>query len=297
MSRKGNYWPVASRHLCFNKKKGKNNMAFIKVTDGTNLFYKDWGTGQPIVFVHGWCINSDSWEYLMHPLAEAGFRCIAYDQRGCGRSDQPWYGYDYPALAGDLASLIEQLDLKEAVLAGHSMGCGVITQYLADYGDIRVKKAVLISTTTPSPAKSDKNPYGVSIEQAEGFINFVKKDRTAYTMGLSDDFFNRHHPDFHVSQTMVDWAQSIVMQASARAATEMIRTMYTDQHKELKNIDVPVLLLHGEGDVTPPPQISAVPTHKLLTNSRLKLFRDQPHGMYIIAPELLLPEITQFINE
>ncbi|MEO6633054.1 MAG: alpha/beta hydrolase, partial [Mucilaginibacter sp.] len=136
-------------------------MPFIKVTNGTNLFYKDWGSGIPVIFVHGWCINCDSWEYIMQEMAEKGSRCIAYDQRGCGRSDQPWRGYDFITLADDLAALIERLDLDKVVLVGHSMGCGVIAQYIADYGDLYVLKAVLIGTTTPCMAQSASNPNGI----------------------------------------------------------------------------------------------------------------------------------------
>lgn len=273
-------------------------MAFINGTNGTNLFYKDWGTGQPVVFVHGWCINCDSWEYIMQDMTDRGFRCIAYDQRGCGRSDQASDGYDYSTLADDLSALIEHLDLKDVVLVGHSMGCGVITRYLADYGDIRVKKAVLLGTTTPYLIKAEDNPNGFDESFLNDILNFMKNDRPGYVRSLADPFFGFPNPVNPVSADMVDWAVALTLQASLKAAVELQKTIVlTDQRDELGKIDIPVLILHGDKDIGLPLHISATPTHNLLANSKLKILKDQPHGMYISAPALLTSEITQFINE
>jgi len=232
----------------------------------------------------------------MQPMAESGFRCIAYDQRGCGRSDQAWDGYDLDTLATDLSELLKQLNLTDVTLVGHSMGCGVITRYLAKFGTSGVEKAVYMSPTTSCIIKSHTNPAGIELEMADAAVNFVKKDRAAYTLGLADDFFNLHYPDCQVSSALVNWSQNITMQASSRAAVGLLLAMREDQREELKLINIPVLILHGKADVTPPPKISAIPTHYLLQNSLLKLIEGQPHGMYIIGVNLLIPEITSFIN-
>ncbi len=273
-------------------------MSFIKVTNGTNLFYKDQGSGIPVIFVHGWCINCDSWEYVMNELTDNGFRCIAYDQRGCGRSDQPWRGYDYCTLADDLAAVIDRLDLDKVILVGHSLGCGVIMQYLADYGESRVIKAVLLGTTTPNIAKSMANPNGLDREHFNESIDFIKRDRAGYVYSLVDDFFGVQFEGNVVSQYMIDWTFGITMQASSRAATEMLNTAYTsNQREELKRISIPVLLLHGDKDVSCPIALTAQPTLDLLINGELKVYEDKAHGMYISEGNVIGADIINFINK
>jgi len=272
-------------------------MPFIKVTNGTNLFYQDNGSGVPVVFVHDWCMNSASWEYVMHDVADNGFRCIAYDQRGCGRSDQPFRGYDYCTLADDLAALIERLDLDKVILVGHSLGCGVITQYLADYGDTHVIKAVYIGTTTPYLAKSANNPDGIDREVLDFAIDFIKRDRPGFIYSLADDFFYLSSEECKVSQHMIDWTVAIPLQASAKAAVEMQRTaVVSDQREELKGISTPVLLIHGNKDIGCPVPLTAGATHKLLINSTLKVYKEQPHGIYISQGKMMAADIIAFIN-
>jgi len=271
-------------------------MPLIKVTNGTNLFYKDWGSGIPVVFVHGWCINCDSWEYIMHEMAEKGFRCIAYDQRGCGRSDQPWRGYDYMTLADDLAALIERLDLDKVVLVGHSMGCGVITQYLAEYGDLHVLKAVLIGTTTPYMAQSASNPNGIERAYLDADIDYIKRDRPGFVHSLVEDFFYLQKAGNTISPQMVNWAEEITMQASSRAAVEMRNTCYSaNQREELKQISIPVLMLHGDKDTSCPLPLTVEPTRDLLINSKLKIYEEMPHGMYMTEGPLISKDIMDFI--
>src|SRR6185312_12897423 len=273
-------------------------MSLLKVADNTNLYYKDWGTGRTIVFVHGWCINCDSWEYMMLDMVVAGFRCVAFDMRGCGRSDQPGAGYDYTTLADDLAALIESLGLEKIILIGHSMGCGVIAQYLADYGDTNVEKAVLIGPTTPYSIKTADNPAGLDPEKFNQAAELLKTDRPAYIRSLVDGFFYLQNPDCTVSTDMADWAVDITMQASAIAALALFRTnIFTDQREQLKKIQIPVLILSGDKDVSTTIDGHVKPTHRLIKNSKLKIFKDQPHGMYISAANLLTPEIIQFINQ
>lgn len=273
-------------------------MSFIKATNGTNLFYQDNGSGVPVLFVHGWCMNSGSWEYVMHEMTDNGFRCIAYDLRGCGRSDQPWRGYEYATLADDLATIIEKLDLDKVVLIGHSMGCGVISQYLADYGDARVTKAVYIGTTTPLLAKAENNPDGIDRTNLDMALDLIKNDRPGFIFSLADDFFYLKSEQCKVSQHMIDWTVAIPLEASARAAVELQRTAFiSDQREELKGISTPILLLHGNKDIGCPTAITAEASHKLLVNSVLKIYDEQPHGMYISQGKMIATDIIEYINK
>ena len=188
-------------------------MSFIKVKDGTKLFYKDWGTGRPVVLVHGWCINCDSWEYVMNELVQHGLRCIAYDMRGCGRSDQPWSGYDYTTLAEDLSTLIESLDLHEVTLIGHSMGGGVITRYLTLQGEARISNAILLGTTTPFLQQAEDNPEGVDKMYLEAAKEAMRQDRAAYVLGLVPAFFGKDNVHKPVSQAMMEWGVGITLQS------------------------------------------------------------------------------------
>jgi non-heme chloroperoxidase len=274
----------------------QQDMKRIKAKDEISLFYKDMGTGKPVVFVHGWCINCDSWEYIMDSITESGYRCIAYDQRGCGRSDQSWTGYDYKSLAADLDVLLNTLALNEVTLVGHSLGGGVIAQYLADYGEERIKSAVIISTTIPGMMKNDDNPEGLDIALYEMAVEFMKKDRASYTYGLAENFFNLK--ESNVSKEMVDWSLAITMQASSRAAVEMLNTaLNSSQVEELKKINTPFLILHGDKDVNCPIPLTADKTQKLLKNSQLKIYKDQPHGMYISEPQMISADILEFIAD
>jgi len=264
-------------------------MSVIKIEKNLNLFYKDYGSGKPVIFVHGWVISSHSWEYLMDDICKAGFRCITYDQRGCGRSDQPWDGYNCGTLADDLAAIINQLDLNELTLVGHSLGCAVITQYLAHYGEARVSRAVYMGTISPYP-----NPDPTL---ASSLMAAIKADTPAYVRSLADGFFDLSGEGNTVSKEMTGWTVSIVLQGSLRASMEMTRLVFNnDQEDELKKINIPVLLLHGDKDVSSPLDFTAVPTHQLLRNSKLKVMANQPHGMYISQAAMLSPEIIDFIN-
>lgn len=272
-------------------------MAFIETKDGTKLFYKDWGTGKPVVLMPGWCINCDSWEYVMNDLPHHGLRCITYDQRGCGRSDQPWTGYDYDTLADDLASLLEQLDVREATLMGHSMGGGIVVRYLARHGEKRVARAVLVSTTTPFVLKTEDNPQGFDGQYLEATVEAMKKDRARYVGSLAPAFFGVDKPDETVSQEMIDWAIAITLQASPQAAIEMLRTNFqTDQRDELKNITVPTLIVHGSADQSTPLETTGKRTHQMMANSRLKVYEGKPHGLYITEAPRLNADLLDFIN-
>jgi pimeloyl-ACP methyl ester carboxylesterase len=272
-------------------------MAFIEARDGTKLFYKDWGRGKPVVLIHGWCINCDSWEYVMNDLPHRGLRCIAYDQRGCGRSGQPWTGYDYDTLSDDLQALLEHLDLREATLVGHSMGCGVVTRYLARNGAERVARAVLVATTTPFIAKTDDNPEGIDRQYLEDSLAAMKRDRARYVGSLAPGFFGVEKAGPHVSQEMIDWAIALTLQASLQAAVEMMRTNFlTDQRDELKEINVPTLIIHGDADQTSPFGITGQRTAEIMPNSRLKVYEGKAHGLYITEASRLNVDVLEFLS-
>ncbi len=272
-------------------------MAMLTLKDGTRLFYKDYGRGEVVVFVHGWCINADSWEYIMHRLTDGGFRCVAYDQRGCGRSDQPWDGYDYKSLAADLAQLLEALDLQNVVLVGHSLGGGVIVQYLADFGKSRVKKAIAISTCMPGLARTAVNKDGVDSSNYEMVRDLIKNDRAAYVRSQDSVFFGLPNPDSKVSRELIEWCIGLTLQASSVAALGMLATsFFGNQEEELKSIDLPFLVLHGDRDISCPIPLTAERTHQLMKNSRLKILPGKPHGMYISDPDEVSTEIIEFIG-
>jgi non-heme chloroperoxidase len=272
-------------------------MAFIKTNDGTGLYYKDWGTGLPVVLVHGWAISGDSWEYVAMDLVERGFRCIAYDLRGCGRSDQPGTGYDYDTLADDLAALIDSLDLQDVTLVGHSMGGGLITRYLTQHGEERIAQAVLIGTTTPFPLKTADNPEGIDKVYFDQAVEQILTDRPRYVAALAPPFFGSETADDSVSPEMIRWGIDLTLQASAIASVQLLRTSTeSDQREELTRITIPTLLLHGDQDVSSPLTGTGERTHALLQNSRLTVYEGKAHGIYITDARQVSADIAAFIG-
>jgi len=272
-------------------------MPFIETKDKTKLFYKDWGTGKPVVLVHGWTVGSDSWEYAMIDLANRNFRAVAFDQRGCGRSDQPWNGYDYDTLADDLAALLEHLDLRQVTLVGHSMGCGVITRYLSRHGSERVAANVFVATTTPFLLKTEDNSEGIDKSVFDETIQALINDRPQYINSLVEPFFGIGLPDISVSPEMMQWAMNSCFQASMRATIETVRTnSETDMRKELTQITVPTLIIHGDGDLNTPLEITGAKTAELMPNSRLKIYKNLAHGLYITHAKRLNDDIVDFIE-
>lgn len=271
-------------------------MAFIETNDGTNLFYKDWGTGKPIVFVHGWCINCDSWEYVMNALPQYGVRCVAYDQRGCGRSDQPWTGYDYNSLADDLATLINQLELNEITLVGHSMGCGVITRYLTKLGGDRVARVVMLGTTTPLGGKPEENSSEAERLHFDNMVAAIQKDRARYVSELAPGFLGVERSNDMASRALIDWGVGLTLQASPRAAVAMLRSTFeSDQRRELANITVPTLILHGDADQSSPLAVTGEKTAAIVPDSQLKVYKGQAHGFYITDAERVNEDVLTFI--
>jgi len=255
-------------------------MGTITTRDGTEIYYKDWGAGQPVVFSHGWPLSADAFEDQMFFLGARGFRCIAHDRRGHGRSSQPWNGNDLDTYADDLAELVEALDLKDAIHVGHSTGGGEVARYIGRHGTSRVAKAVLISAIPPLMLKTDANPAGTPIEVFDEIRKGVQTDRGQYFKDLSAPFYGANRPGAQVSQGLRDsfWLQSML--CGFPAAYECIKAFSeTDCTEDLKKFDVPTLILHGDDDQIVPIQAAALLSSKIVKGSILKVYPGYPHGM------------------
>lgn len=250
-------------------------------TDGAEIFFKDWGTGQPVVFSHGWPLNADAWDEQARLVAENGFRAIAHDRRGHGRSSQTWDGNNMDRYADDLAELIEHLDLRDAVLVGHSTGGGEVVRYLARHGSSRVAKAVLLGAVPPVMVKSESNPEGTPMEVFDGIRAGVNGDRSQFYWDLSEAFYGFNRPDAVTSEGARRAFWRLGMQAGVRAAYECITQFSeTDFTEDLKHIDIPVLVAHGDDDQIVPLHDSAVKSAELIKNSMLRVYPGAPHGLY-----------------
>jgi non-heme chloroperoxidase len=268
------------------------SLPFLETSDRTRLFYKDWGTGKPVVFVHSWSLNSDMWQYQMIHLAGQGLRCIAYDQRGHGRSSQPGYGYDYDTLADDLASLLEQLDLREVTLIGHSMGCGETVRYLSRHGSALVARAVLIGTATPFALKTPDNPDGIDKATFDKLRALWAKDLPKWLGDNARPFFV---PE--TSPEMVQWVMGMCLQASLKALIDCNHaTTATDFRAELPSITVPTLIIHGDADVSEPIDQRGRKTAQLIPGSQFKRYEGAPHGLMFTHIDRLNADLLAFIK-
>jgi len=261
------------------------------------IFFKDWSKGRPVVFSHGWPLNADVWDEQMMFLAERGYRVIAHDRRGHGRSSQPWVGNDMNTYADDLAKLLDTLDLKDAVLVGHSTGGGEVTRYIGRHGSWRITKMVLVGAVTPLMLKSEANSGGLPISVFDEIRTGVMSDRSQYYMDLSVPFFGFNRWGSKVSQGLRDgfWRQA--MQVGLKGAFDCIKAFSeTDFTEDLKKIDVPTLMMHGDDDQIVPIEASAIPTSKLVKGSKLKIYPGAPHGLSQTHREQFNADLLEFIE-
>lgn len=269
----------------------------ITTKDGTSIFYKDWGTGQPVVFSHGWPLNADAWDDQLFFVASHGYRAIAHDRRGGGRSSQPWDGNDLDHYADDLAALIEALDLQNAVLVGHSTGGGEITRYIGRYGTSRVAKAVLVGAIPPLMLKTPSNPNGTPIEAFDQIRAGVAGDRSQYYKDLSAPFYGANRPGAKVSQGVRDMFWLWSMQVGIKGAYDCIKAFSeTDLTEDLKKIDVPTLIIHGDDDQIVPIADSAMLSSKIVKNATLKVYPGAPHGLTTTHKEQFNADLLAFLK-
>jgi non-heme chloroperoxidase len=272
-------------------------MATITTSDGTEIYYKEWGKGQPVVFSHGWPLSADAFEDQMFFLAGHGYRCIAHDRRGHGRSSQPWAGNDMDTYADDLAELVKVLDLRDAVHVGHSTGGGEVARFIGRHGTSRVAKAVLIGAVPPLMLKTKNNPLGTPIEVFDQLRASVHADRSQFWKDLSLPFYGYNRPGAKVSEGVREsfWLQG--MMAGMPASYFCIKAFSeTDQTEDLKKFDVPTLILHGDDDQIVPIQASALQSVKLIKGAELKVYKGAPHGMCTTLKDEVNADLLSFIK-
>ncbi|MDH6231186.1 non-heme chloroperoxidase [Mesorhizobium soli] len=273
-------------------------MSMITTKDGTMIYYNDWGSGQPVVFSHGWPLSADAFEDQMFYLAQHGYRCIAHDRRGHGRSSQPWQGNDMDTYADDLAALVEALNLKDAIHVGHSTGGGEVARYIGRHGTKRVAKAVLISAVPPVMLKSDKNPGGTPMEAFNQIRANVLADRSKFWMDLSMPFYGYNRPGAKVSEGVREsfWMQG--MMAGLPASYFSVKAFSeTDMTEDLKKIDVPTLVMHGDDDQIVPFADAGALSAKIVKGAELKVYKGAPHGMCTTLKDEISEDLLAFIRK
>jgi len=269
----------------------------ITTKDNTQLYYKDWGAGKPVVFSHGWPLNADAWESQMVFLASHGYRCIAHDRRGHGRSSQPWNGNEMDVYADDLAELLDALDLKEACLIGHSTGGGEVARYLGRHGAARVAKVVLMGAVPPLMLKTEANPGGLPIEVFDDIRKGLAADRSQFIKDLTTPFFGANREGHKVTQGMRDafWFQG--MQGGLKNELDCIKAFSeTDFTEDLKKIKVPTLIIHGGDDQIVPIMASSMLSSKLIKNATLKIYPGAPHGLADTHKDMLNADLLAFLT-
>ena len=272
-------------------------MAYLTLRDGTEIYYKDWGSGQPVVFSHGWPLDADAWEDQMLFLAARGFRCIAHDRRGHGRSSQPWNGNDMDTYADDVDELVRELDLHDCIHVGHSTGGGEVARYIGRHGTNRVSKAVLISAVPPIMLKTDANPGGLPMATFDQLRAAVQADRSQFFKDLSAPFYGANREGAKVSQGLRDsfWMQGML--AGIKACYDCIKAFSeTDFTEDLKKIDVPALIIQGDDDQIVPFADSGMLSVKLIPNARLEVYKGAPHGLCSTLKDRVNADLLAFFG-
>ena len=271
-------------------------MSTITTKDGTQIYYKDWGKGPAVTFSHGWPLNSDMWDGQMLFLAQNGFRVIAHDRRGHGRSSQPSSGNDMNGYADDLAAVIEALDLNDVTLVGHSTGGGEVARYIGRHGTSRVARVVLIAAVPPSLLKTATNPEGLPIEAFDGIRAGLAKDRSQFYKDLAIQFYGANRPGAQVSQGVLDQFWTWSMQSGLLNSYECIKALETDFTEDLKRFDVPTLLLHGEDDQVVPVRSSSMKSARLIKGAKDVYYPGAPHGITATHQDQINAELLAFLR-
>ena len=273
-------------------------MPHVKTRDGNDLYVKDWGSGRPVVLIHGWPLSADSWDPQAMALAEAGYRVIAYDRRGFGRSSQPWEGYDYDSLTDDLADVMKAAEIgPDATLVGFSMGGGEVARYMSRHEGKGVASAVLVGSVVPYMLQTDDNPDGVPESALADIITSIKEDRPAFFRNMFKDFFGVGYVTSPVSEAMLDWAWRLAMQASLRATLECVRSFgWTDFRADLPAFRVPTLVIHGTGDKTVPIDTSGRAAATGIAASQLVEYDGAPHGLFATESDRLTQDLLTFLS-
>jgi non-heme chloroperoxidase len=278
--------------------KGADSMSTITTNDGTKIYYKDWGKGKPVVFSHGWPLDGDAWDAQMLFLVQKGYRCIAHDRRGHGRSDQPAVGDDMDTYADDLAALLDQLDIQDAMLVGHSTGGGEVAHYMGRHGTKRVSKAVLIGAVPPLMLKTEANPEGLPLDVFDGIRAGVTANRSQFYQDLAMPFYGYNRAGAKVSQGVIDsfWAQGMLGGITGHYACirEFSEVDYTE---DLKKIDIPTLFLHGDDDQIVPIGAAALKSSKIVRGATLKVYAGAPHGMCTTRADEVNADLLAFLEK
>ncbi|HVF27196.1 MAG TPA: alpha/beta hydrolase [Pyrinomonadaceae bacterium] len=273
-------------------------MSYITARDGTRLYLKDWGRGRPVILMHGWPLSADSWDDQALAIAGAGFRTIAYDRRGFGRSGQPWDGYDYDTLADDLAAVVEETGATDAALVGFSMGGGEVARYMSRHGGKNVAQAALVASVVPYMLKTKGNPEGVDEKTFAQMTEGMKQDRAHFLAGFFKDFYGVGSASQPASDEVIEWSRDVAMQASLKATLDCAAAFATtDFRPDLASFSVPTLIIHGTGDKTVPIDATARAAARAISHARLIEYDGAPHGLLATHKKQVTDDLLAFLRQ